>query len=235
MARIRLTQRRNMLNATRERAQAGVVRTILPIMRRQYKHVTNNLRRGGNLRKTMGKIAVPESFRIMMAQDVSFYKAAVIMKVDPFPPFQPPPAMPPQRDESWDSFKAALVASLLLSLGDGAEEIGSVENDVYTSRGYSPLQFDPDLSVQAYQDRIGRKIVNIPEDTMAGVQGAVATWYQNDEPFQGLMDDLGQWFDEGRAELIARQEVGNLMSQITMDAMGFYGFSHLFLAATGET
>jgi SPP1 gp7 family putative phage head morphogenesis protein len=155
-------------------------------------------------------------------------KARIIQKVykADSPLFQTPLPPPPQpKDDSWDAWKAALIIALLAALGNSADDIGGVESSVWESRGYGSLQFNPDQVVQDYQDRIGRNISNIPDDTLAGVQAAIAAWYTSDAPFSDLVDELGKWFDEARAGLIARTEVGNLTSQITLEAMKFFGFT----------
>ena len=210
-----------MLNDARDRNAGKVAAAILPVMQKQYKHLQRVIRKGGNLRKVMGKIDVPAE---LTTDQAVLYKAAVLLKVDPFPPIQP--FQPPQpKDDSWDAWKAALIIALLAALGDSADDIGSVESSVWESRGYPSLQFNPDQVVQDYQDRIGRNISNIPDDTLAGVQAAIAAWYTSDAPFSDLVDQLGAWFDEARAGLIARTEVGNLTSQITLEAMKFFGFT----------
>ena len=221
MPKIRMTLRRTMLNDARDRNAKKVAAAILPVMQKQYKHLQRVIRKGGNLRKVMGKIDVPAE---LTTDQAVLYKAAVLLKVDPFPPIQP--FQPPQpKDDSWDAWKAALIIALLAALGDSADDIGSVESSVWESRGYPSLQFNPDQVVQDYQDRIGRNISNIPDDTLAGVQAAIAAWYTSDAPFSDLVDTLGKWFDEARAGLIARTEVGNLTSQITLEAMKFFGFT----------
>jgi hypothetical protein len=231
MPKIRMTLRRTMLNDARDRNAKKVAAAILPVMQKQYRHLQRVIRKGGNLRKVMGKIDVPAE---LTTDQAVLYKAAVILKADP-PLFQPPLPPPPQpKDDSWDAWKAALIIALLAALGDSADDIGGVESSVWESRGYAPLQFNPDQVVQDYQDRIGRNISNIADDTLAGVQAAIAAWYVSDAPFSDLVDQLGTWFDAGRAALIGRQEVGNLTSEITSQVMSFYGFKFWFWDAMGE-
>lgn len=223
MTKIRLTQRRTMLNDARKESADKVAATILPVFQKQFKHLQKTvIRTGGNFRRKMGKIEVPAD---MNAEQVSLYKAAILLKVAPPPGLPPLPAPPPQPDQSWDIFKAALVAALLLSLGGAAEDIGSVEDQVWQSRGQDQFQFDPDAVVQAYQTRIGRNVSGIADDTLAGVQTAIAAWYISDKPFSDLVDELSGYFDANRAALIASTEVSNLTSQITLEAMNFFGLT----------
>ena len=214
-----------MLNDARDRNAAKVAAAILPVMQKQYKHLQRVIRKGGNLRKVMGKIEVVALISLSKEEE-AIYKAQVLLKAASpvLAPLAVPPPTPPQPDTSWDAWKAALIIALLAALGDSADDIGGVESSVWESRGYGPLQFNPDQVVQDYQDRIGRNISNIPDDTLAGVQAAIAAWYTSDAPFSDLVDELGKWFDEARAGLIARTEVGNLTSQITLEAMKFFGF-----------
>lgn len=226
MAKIRLTQRRTMLSDARDRNADKVAAAILPIFQKQFKHIQKTvIRTGGNLRRKMGKMKVPGD--CTKEQD-ALYRSIILTKADPPQPAQyapafPPPPAPAQPDTSWDTFKAALVAALLFSLGNAADDIGGVEGEVWQSRGYSQLQFDPDQVVQDYQSRIGRNISNIPDDTLTAVQGAIASWYTSDAPFSDLIDELGKYFDGNRAKLIANTEVGNLTSQVTLQAMKFFG------------
>ena len=253
-----MTTRRNMLNEARDRNAKKVAAAILPIFQKQYRRLQRVIRKGGNLRKAMGKIDVPEieqavippdeqlavvwpkvegaiAYKVYQQEDIdrdAFYRAAVLLKIDPPPAFKSPPPQP--KDDSWDAWKAALIIALLAALGDSADDIGGVESDVWESRGYAPLQFDPDQAVQDYQSRIGRNISNIADDTLTGVQAAIAAWYTSGAPFSDLVDDLEKWFDADRAGLIGRTEVGNLTSQITLEAMKFYGFTDWIWDAMGE-
>ena len=212
-----------MINDARNRNAAKVAASILPIFQRQQKHLEKMIiRTGGNLRRKMGKIEVVSLVQLSKEEE-AIYKTQVLLKADPpiLSPLAVPPPPPAPPDTSWDAFKAALVAALLLSLGGAADDIGGVEDEVWQSRGYAPLQFDPDQVVQNYQSRIGRNISNISDDTLAGVQGAIAAWYISDQPYSDLIDSLGKWFGEGRAKVIGDTEVSGITSQITLEAMNF--------------
>lgn len=211
---IRMTQRRSMKLAARDKAIRHVVDTILPDMQWQYRVLKRELRRA-NLRKTIRKIAVPAS--------ISDTRAAALYKVEVMLLKQ---STPEQEDKgTWQKWVAAFLLLLTGSLLWSADELGNVENDVWVSRGLQPVVFDAQSLVNDYQSRIGRQISEIGPDTLQGVQQTIADWYLSDATFSDLVNRLGRYFDEQRAMLIARTEVGNLDSQVSLATMRAYGIT----------
>jgi hypothetical protein len=229
--RIRMTQRRAKLRAAKRKAAEQVKAKILPVMRRQYKRLERFLRRA-NLRKRLQKIKVPADYEFLDTMvDIRSGKAAALYKVNQL--FKAP--SPPKSDtKEWDDFKKALLITLLLGLFAGVDDIGNVENEIWASRGYDPLTFDPQQVVEDYQLRTGRNLSDIGGDTLIAVQEIISNWYIGDEPFPALMDDLDRLFDESRANMIASTEVGNLTSQIFWQEMASNGWSEWYWDALGE-
>lgn len=103
--------------------------------------------------------------------------------------------------------------------------VADVESRYWSSRGKEPVQFDPYQVVNEYQSRIGRNIQDIPQDTLSDVQQAISDWYKTDKGLPDLIDDLEQYFDEGRAERIAATEMVNVTSEIAREQMNAYGIT----------
>jgi hypothetical protein len=254
-----MTQRRARLKAAKRQAAERVKAKILPVFRSQYRRLERFLRRA-NLRKRLNKIKVPAgleppSLDIQNLMDITFpavpgaigykitvedpekialEKMAALYKVDQL--FKAP--SPPKSDTSeWDNFKKALLIALLLGLFAGVDDIGDVENEIWASRGYDPLTFDPQQVVEDYQLRTGRNLSDLGADTLISVQNIITQWYLKDdpfEPFKNLLDDLDKQFNAARAKAIASTEVGNLTSQIFLQEMSSNGWSEWYWDALGE-
>jgi hypothetical protein len=223
--RIRLTQRRQKLKAAKKKAAERVKAKILPVMRSQYKRLERFLRRS-NLRKRLNKIKVPDPENLNITVDmVALYKVEQLFKA---------PSPPKSDKDEWDTWKKALLIALLLGLFASVDDIGQVENDIWESRGYDPLTFDPQQIIEDYQMRIGRNLDDIGSDTLARVQSAIADWYMGEESLPELLDDLDRFFDEARAEAIAATEVGNMTSQIFLQEMLSNGWTEWYWDALGE-
>jgi hypothetical protein len=219
-----MSRRRANLIIARARAQRQVVEHILPVMRSQYQKLTRFLRRQ-NLRKRLQKIQVPDNiYAAGSGQAVAMYRTQELMKAP----------SPPQSQDDWAQWKRALLLALLLGLFDGVDDIGSVENEAWTSRGYDPLTFDGQQIVDDYQMRIGRNLSDLGDATAAGVNTIISDWYMGDEPFSALIERLDQLFNEARAQTIADTEVGNVTAQIFLQEMLSHGWSEWYWDAMGE-
>lgn len=92
-------------------------------------------------------------------------------------------------------------------------------------QGMQPQAWNTDKVVQDYQERIGRQIKNIGEDTLSNVQQAVSNWYTTEQSLPDLIDTLSQWFDPSRAEAIATTEIGGVASEIAYQQMNYMGIT----------
>jgi hypothetical protein len=225
-----MTQRRQKLKAAKKKAAERVKAKILPVMRSQYKRLERFLRRS-NLRKRLNKIKVTEEVANTWKtvddadQSIGLYKVKELFKA---------PSPPKSDKDEWETWKKALLIALLLGLFASVDDIGQVENDIWESRGYDPLTFDPQQIIEDYQMRIGRNLDDIGSDTLVRVQSAIADWYMGEESLPELLDDLDRFFDEARAEAIAATEVGNMTSQIFLQEMLSNGWTSWYWDALGE-
>lgn len=220
--RIRLTSRRKKLWDAQDAAALRVKARILPVMRSQYKRLERFLRRA-NLRKRLTKIKYPDEPENI--RDVAFYKVQELFKA---------PSPPKSGTGEWDNFKKALLIALLLGLFGSVDDLGAVENEIWQSRGFDPLTFDPEQIIQDYQLRTGRNLAEMGDYTLTQVQTIISDWYMTDESFTDLLDDLDRLFNESRAESIAVTEVGNVTSQIFLQEMISHGWTSWYWNALGE-
>lgn len=217
--RIRLTQRRKMIEEARRKAQSAVAASILPTMQSQRKKLEHFLRRA-TLRKRLNKIRVDET-----QGNISLRKVEEL--------FSGGQNETPNK-EAWKEWERVLIAILLLSLINNADDLSEVETSVWTSRGYPQVTFDGRQLVDDYQLRTGNSLNNIGSTTLKVVQEIIANWYEKDLPFSDLMNSLEYWFSESRANAIADTEVGNLMSEVTFSMMNAYGWSNWVWDHRGE-
>jgi hypothetical protein len=228
---IRLSERRSRIIATKKKELEKVRAAIEPVLEERRKWLSRELRGGGNLRKRLTKIQAPTK---LSSGEAALYKVKRLLPVAGNPPKNPPPVNQPHNlneDHKWrDRFIAALIAALLLA---GASFV-DLENLIWTSRGMPNVDVDVEAAVRAYQDRIGRRISNIADDTMLDVQKAISDWYVSGEDFSSLMKKLETIFGPKRAERIARQEINNLNSQIALEFMRKYGVEDWVWDAMGE-
>lgn len=212
-----------MLIQARAKAVERVKNKILPVLRRQGNRLERFLRRA-TLRKRLAKITLPAGqFDNASRQDVALYKVQELLKQD----------RRSDQDE-WDRWKKAFLLALLLGLADSADDLASVENEIWTSRGYQPLTYDGEQIIDDYQMRIGRNLSDIGDSTLVAIQNIIGDWYMTDDPFSVLTDRLDALFSESRAEAIAATEVQNLSSQIVFQAMLSHGWSWWYWDAMGE-
>jgi hypothetical protein len=217
-----LTSRRKKLREAQDAVALRVKARILPVMRSQYKRLERFLRRA-NLRKRLTRIKYPDEPENI--RDVAFYKVQELFKA---------PSPPKSGTSEWDNFKKALLIALLLGLFGSVDDLGAVENEIWQSRGFDPLTFDPEQIIQDYQLRTGRNLAEMGDYTLTQVQAIISDWYMTDEPFTDLLDDLDRLFNESRAESIAVTEVGNVTSQIFLQEMISHGWTSWYWNALGE-
>ena len=123
-------------------------------------------------------------------------------------------------DDAWwqqqmDDFANELTDAMV----EAATLVGKAEVDFWKTRGHE-VGFDYMDIVKAYQNRIGRKITRIGEDTRADTAAKITEWYSTDAGLPDLVDQLKAEFGERRAELIAQTEMTGLTSQFTFELMG---------------
>ena len=125
----------------------------------------------------------------------------------------------------WDDWIDTFDSVLSEALVDGAGWIGATETAFWTARGAAGIVYDPAGVVAKYQNRIGRKITDIGEDTRAAVQGDVSDWYANEGSLSDLSDTLTQYFSPARADTIAATEMNNVASEVALDLMESLGLT----------
>jgi len=259
MTKIRMTQRRQMIDAVRRKVELKVAAAIIPILRRQGNALERFLRKP-TLRKRLSKIAVPDKsiktiknelkmddgskmtwpkvegaigYKVYNYDPASFaahYRVAELMKQDglypPVPPRQPLGDTEDKQDDNhWNAWRLALIAALGGALLGGITDIGNVENEIWTSRGYDALTYDPQSILDAYQIRTNRNLGDIADDTADQVQQMISQWYMGNEPFAALTDRLDGLFSPDRADRIAQQETGDITSEIIQALLEGYGFN----------
>lgn len=136
-----------------------------------------------------------------------------------------------QGDEDWDAWISAFGDSLASAISAGVDGIAGVESEFFTSRGLGePTGFSSDAVVDEYQERIGRKITNIGEDTLSKTQDIIAEWYKTDKTLPELIESLSEsgLYGVDRAKLIAETEMGFVASQVSLDMMDEYGIDQWF-------
>ena len=211
---IRMIQRRMMIVNARRKAESALSAKIYPALKSQGKSLERFLRKA-TLRKRLDKIG---------SNDDALLKVQTLIKEEGGG----------MGHKAWDDWKKVLIAILLLGLLNEADDLSDIENQTWESRGFPRLTFDPQQLVEDYQRRTGRNISDIADDTMKQIEEKISEWYVTDKPFSELMDSLEYLFSQSRADAIAATEIGDLMSQITFQAMLSYGWTEWFWDHKGE-
>lgn len=211
---MRDVQRRRLLQQTRARVVPEAAAKIHKSLDQRFKALKRELRRG-NLRKrikksmsdaTNGAVEKWSSFN-------EFGQARIINE-----------ALYKQEDDgSWqewiDQFDQQVREALTFVVGG----MWSSESRYWETRNASPNPVDPQKIISDYEARTGRQIKNIGQDTKQGVLDAISDWYNTDASLPELIDDLGQWFDENRAEVIARTETSYIEAEVSSNMYDQFG------------
>jgi SPP1 gp7 family putative phage head morphogenesis protein len=128
-------------------------------------------------------------------------------------------------EAGWDEWGEYFVDLLTEALMEGAGLVGSIENQVWTSRGFAQFIIDREKIVTEYQNRTGKQIKNIADDTRDAVLEDIHEWYNTDAGLPDLIASLEQYFSHTRAELIATTEMGYVASEVALEQMQEYGIS----------
>jgi hypothetical protein len=120
------------------------------------------------------------------------------------------------------------------AIEEGIASMYDVENEFWRSYGQAPTAYAPTEVLHAYEDRIGRQIKNIADDTLASTQQAISEWYLTDQGLPELLDQLEQYYSPARAELIGYTEMSGVASQVALDVMTQYGVTKWLWDAGGE-
>src|ERR1700690_3887851 len=169
-----LTVRRTRLAKVRAKAIDKVKAQIRPVFKRQFRRLESFLRartRGGNLRNRIGKIDPTEDWikvdgvstkQIEGGIEVSWprVEGAVAYKIGVN---NPPMDLLRVRgffkanatsQQDWDAWKKTLVAALILALLGIVTDFGDEENDIWQTRGYDPVDFNPQQIVDALRAKV---------------------------------------------------------------------------------
>ena len=212
----RLVQRRAALSKTRTRAEkhvsVAVAKSLAALKKELIRHYSGQIEKGMD--------------DLIKEWDAELQKAAPI--IPPVPPIIPPPLPPVNQLEDWggwddwiNEFDTVLSDALIA----GAGAIGATETGFWTARGQDGVVYDPSEVVNKYQDRIGRKITDIADETRASVQQDVADWYAEKGSLSDLSDTLEQYFSPARADTIAATEMNNVASEVALDLMDQMGLT----------
>jgi hypothetical protein len=136
--------------------------------------------------------------------------------------------------QDWQEWTAAFSTLLSQAIEEGIASMYDVENEFWRSYGQAPTTYAPTEVLHAYEDRIGRQIKNIADDTLADTQQAISEWYLTDQGLPELLDQLEQYYSPARAELIGYTEMSGVASQVALDVMTQYNVPKWLWDAGGE-
>ncbi len=201
---ISMDDRRDMIVATRHKAEARVVAHILPVMRQQYKKI-----------------------ELMMKDHASKLETGIrLSKADA-------PA-PSQLESEQDKWKRDFIAALILALALAVADLGDTENDVWATYGLPRLAFNANEIIADYQDRTDYDLSRIAGDTATDVQKAIDDWQASGAPVEDLLRVLDTYYSETRANRIAVHETGNVLAQIVLTIMDARNWSRWRWRHIGE-
>ena len=209
MARQRLIQRRKRMQAARLVAEAQVAGDLMPVFRSMHKSLERFLRKA-NLRKRISKFEGDAEHRVY-----------TLVKDD-------------MGSDGWYNWKKAVVATIIAALLSVFPDLVGVENDTWESRGFAPVNIDPNELIAAYELRTGHMLGDVADTTMTAIEREIVDWYIGGEPFSVLMGRLDRWFGENRVMSIAEDNVGNFISQMVFQAMLLHGINQWYWDALGE-
>jgi hypothetical protein len=206
-----------MLLAAREKETERTKQKILPVMQAQYKRVKRMLGSSNiPLRKRIGKVKIDDPTALRKVQ--AFLKQE----------------QPKSDRDQWEDYKKEFLAALILALLSSVDEMGTIENEIMTSRGFNPLTYESQQVVDDYQMRIGRNLGGIIDTVGISLERIITEWYGGEEGFPVLMNRIEKLFNDARAEGVADTEVGNVLSQIIFQTMLSHGLKDWYWDALGE-
>ena len=245
-----LTVRRTRLAKVRAQAIEKVKDKIRPVFKRQFRRLESFLRarnRGGNLRNRIGKIELPtwrqegdkiifnkapsgdleavyqlpippaENSNMTVKISESYYRVHELFKANT------------QSQQDWDAWKKTLVAALILALLGIVTDFGDEENGIWETRGYDPVDFDPQQIVDALRAKVGEAYFNgLADTTYDGVEQKVADWNEGDKPIGDLIASLDQYFNENRMDAIAGTTAGAAESAVVYTEMLARGWKYFY-------
>ena len=205
-----LTVRRTRLAKVRAKAIEKVKDKIRPVFKRQFRRLESFLRarnRGGNLRNRIGKIDAPD--RLSKVQEL--FKANATSQQD------------------WDAWKKTLVAALILALLGIVSDFGDEENDIWETRGYDPVDFNPQQIVDALRAKVGEAYFSgLADTTFDGVEQKIADWNAGEQSIGDLISSLDQYFNENRMDAIAGTTAGAAESAVVYTEMLDRGWKYFY-------
>ena len=123
----------------------------------------------------------------------------------------------------WEDWEEEFLAALTAAMEKTIDELFAAENEFWQSRGKSAKTWNPQEVLERYQTRVGRKIRNIPDETLEDVQAEISRWFGSEETLPDLINSLGKYFDPARAEMIAITEATALAAQTAYEMMNYFG------------
>lgn len=130
-----------------------------------------------------------------------------------------------KQNEDWGRIIGDFTAKLLEILKRGLSLLFGAENEFWTTRGHTYVTWDPNEVIAAYQNRIGRQISQIGDDTLAQTQQIIATWFAGEGSLPDLIQQLEPLYSADRAELIATTEMCGLASEAAYNMMNHFGIT----------
>lgn len=187
---MREVQRRALLTHVRDQGEHQIAHIVQPFLTRRYKQITRELRRAKfNKRLRPGP------------------KLADLYKQD---------AELDQEWQTWiEEFDRALTDAMMPVIVDAYD----VETKFWLTRQLRPDPVNAAKILDNYLNREGRQIKNIAENTRDDTLAMITDWYNTDAGLPELIDQLGQFYNDYRAETIGRTESTFITSSVSLDMM----------------
>jgi ADP-ribosyltransferase exoenzyme len=197
-------QRLRMLTRAKRRAEGVAAEKLHDILQKRYKVLKRELRRA-NLRKRLNK---------------TVRDTGSLFKQDEL--------------DDWNEWITSFEDAAREALTPIVVTVQMVEEKYWQSRGARPDPIDPDSIFDSYEDRTGRQIRDIAEDTKTDVLEQISDWYNSDMGFPELIDSLGSYFSEERSESIARTESSFITSEYSNGLYEQFGIEYFNVEPTPD-
>lgn len=194
---MRETVRKRLIQRTLDTAEPKVAAVIFASLDHRRKQLNRELRKGYSLRDRLQKTFIATG---------SLFKA--------------------EDNERWQDWINSFTLDTKSSLNQVVFGVYDTEGKYWQSRGNVLDPLDADYIISAYEQRTGKWIKNIGEDTESNVLYDITDWYNSNQSLPELITKLEQYFTPERAATIARTESANIASQIALESMKQFGIAH---------
>lgn len=224
---LRAVQRRTLVNRALARTVPAATAAIHAALQSRYKALVRELRRG-SLRKRLNKGLHGSNSRYtkIAGLDNPDVRALTRNAINHVLFLRKADDGDYDDADTWSDWIDDFGATVKSSLYPVVDGVYGAESRWWESHDARPGGVDPANIVDNYLARSGRQITDIADDTRDGVLDEVAIWYNSDEGLATLIDSLGGWFDEARAELIARTEASYIASEVSDNLYRQFGVEY---------